>query len=186
MQKGKINFDKVGELVYDFADNLLKDLQANLDKKQGKFNSPINATGNLRQSINFEPLKITQFGIKFQLVLDDYYKWVDQGRSPGNRPPVENILKWISDKPLKLKSRVDLTKLNKKGIPIKRRATTEEKKTIEDEKRLAAELIADKIERKGTSATNFYSSVVNEERFNKFAKELSEAFKQDIIISIKD
>ena len=35
------------------------------------------------------------------------------------------------------------------------------------------------------SKTNFYSSVVNESRFIKFAKDLSEAFKQDIIISLK-
>jgi hypothetical protein len=46
MPKGKIDFNKVGDIVYDFADNLLKDLQKNLDKKQGKFNSPINASGN--------------------------------------------------------------------------------------------------------------------------------------------
>lgn len=185
MPNGNIDFNKVGDIVYDFADNLLKDLQKNLDKKQGKFNSPINASGNLRQSINFEPLKITQFGITFQLVLDDYYKWVDQGRKPGHRPPIEAILKWISAKPLKIKSKVDLTKLNKKGIPVKRRATTEEKISIDEERRNAAELIARKIEREGTTKTNFYSSVVNESRFIKFAKELSEAFKQDIIISLK-
>jgi hypothetical protein len=185
MQSDKIDFNKVGDIVYNFAESLLVDLQKNLDKKQGKFNSPINASGNLRQSINFEPLKITQFGITFQLVLDDYYKWVDQGRKPGHRPPIENILRWISEKPLKLKSSVDLTKLNKKGIPVKRRATTAEKMTIDEERRRTAELIADKIERKGTDKTNFYSSVVNESRFIKFAKELSEAFKQDIIISLK-
>ena len=185
MPNAKIDFNKVGDIVYDFADNLLKDLQKNLDKRQGKFNSPINASGNLRQSINFEPLKITQFGITFQLVLDDYYIWVDQGRKPGNRPPIDAILKWISNKPLKIQSKVDLSKINKKGLTVKRRATTTEKITIDEERRRAAELIADKIERKGTSKTNFYSDVVNESRFIKFAKELSEAFKQDIIISLK-
>lgn len=185
MPKGKIDFNKVEDIVYDFADNLLKDLQKNLDKKQGKFNSPINASGNLRQSINFEPLKITQFGISFQLVLDDYYIWVDQGRKPGHRPPIDAILKWISNKPLKIQSKVDLSKINKKGLTVKRKATTTEKITIDQERRRAAELIADKIERKGTSKTNFYSDVVNETRFIKFAKELSEAFKQDIIISLK-
>ena len=51
MPNAKIDFNKVGDIVYDFADNLLKDLQKNLDKRQGKFNSPINASGNLRQSL---------------------------------------------------------------------------------------------------------------------------------------
>ncbi|WP_395652529.1 hypothetical protein [Brevundimonas sp.] len=185
MNGKNIDFNKVGDLVYNFAEGLLTDLQKNLDKPQGKFNSPINASGNLRQSINFEPLKITQFGISFQLVLDDYYIWVDKGRKPGHRPPIDAILKWISAKPLKLKSSVDLTRINKKGVQVKRRATTEERMSIDEERRRAAELIADKIEKKGTTATNFYSDVVTEKRFIAFAKELSEAFKQDIIISLK-
>jgi hypothetical protein len=185
MNGKNIDFNKVGDLVYNFAEGLLTDLQKNLDKPQGKFNSPINASRNLRQSINFEPLKITQFGITFQLVLDDYYIWVDKGRKPGHRPSIDAILKWISDKPLKIKSSIDLKKINKKGIEVKRRPTTVERMTIDEERRRAAELIADKIEKKGTTATNFYSDVVTEKRFIAFAKELSEAFKQDIIISLK-
>jgi len=186
MQKGKIDFNKVGDLVYQFAEDLIKDLQANLDKAQGKFNSPINSSFSLRQSITFEPLRITQNGVQFDLKLNEYYKWVDEGRKPGDRPPVDDILQWINTKPLIIQSKVDLTKVNKKGLVVKRRASAIEKLTIEEEKRKVAYLIARKIERKGTTATNFYSSVVTEERFNKFAKDLSEAFKQDIIISIKD
>ena len=46
--------------------------------------------------------------------------------------------------------------------------------------------MAEGIRRKGLKATNFYSDVVNEERFNKFRKDIAEAFKQDVIISIKE
>ncbi len=186
MPKGTVDFNKVSDLVYKFAEDLLKDLQANLDRPQGKFNSPINSSFGLRQSINFEPIKITQFGLQFQLVLNDYYKWVDQGRPPGDKPPIEDILRWINDKPLKIRSKVDLTKINKKGLTVKRRATATEKLSIEEEKRQAAILIQRKIFKKGTDKTNFYSSVVNEQRFNQFAKDLSEAFKQDIIIKLKE
>jgi hypothetical protein len=42
------------------------------------------------------------------------------------------------------------------------------------------------IQKNGIKATNFYSDVVNEQRFDKFRKEIAEAFKQDIIISIKE
>lgn len=194
MPREKIDFDKVGELVFDFANGLLKDLQENLVKSDAM------ATGNLYQSINFEPLKITKTGIMFELIMDSYYKYVDQGvkgadsseKAPlspfkysNKRPPVSKLKQWIRDKPINIKTSVDLTKLNKKGLPVKRRATAQEKQTIEGEVEKIAFLIAEGIRRKGLKATNFYSDVVNEERFNKFAKELSEAFKQDIIISLK-
>lgn len=204
MQKGKIDFNKVAELVKDFANDLVKDLQANL------FKSNINASNNLSQSITFEPLRIYKTGIVFQLMLDSYYKYVDQGvkgadeslRAPNSPfrysnkiPPKSKLKQWIADKPISIRTSVDLIKKDKNGNPLinkktgkvmKRRPSTIEKSTINDEIEKIAFLMAENIRRKGLKATNFYSSVVNEERFEKFRKEISEAFKQDIIISIKD
>ena len=203
MPKGNIDFNKVGELVFDFANGLLKDLQENLR------NRGINATDNLTQSITFQPLQILKTGIVFELMLDSYYKYVDQGvkgadssaKAPlspfqysNKRPPVSKLKQWIRDKPLIIKTSVDLIKRDSKGNPLinkktgkimKKRPSTVEKETIESEIEKVAFLMAEGIRRKGLKATNFYSDVVNEERFNKFAKELSEAFKQDIIISLK-
>ena len=137
----------------------------------------------------------------FELIMDSYYKYVDKGvkgadsseKAPlspfkysNKRPPVSKLKQWIRDKPINIKTSVDLTKLNKKGLPVKRRATAQEKQTIEGEVEKIAFLIAEGIRRKGLKATNFYSDVVNEERFNKFRKEIAEAFKQDVIISIKE
>jgi hypothetical protein len=204
MPKGKIDFNKVGELVFDFANDILKDLQSNL-RDRG-----INATDNLSQSITFEPLHILKTGIVFELMIDSYYKYVDKGvkgkdsslRAPnspyqyGNKlPPVSKLRQWIRDKPLMIKTSVDLIKRDSKGNPIinkktgkiiKKRPSTVEKETIESEIEKVAFLMAEGIRRKGLKATNFYSDVVNEERFDKFRKEIAEAFKQDIIISIKE
>lgn len=203
MPKGNIDFNKVGELVFDFANGLLKDLQDNL-RERG-----INASDNLTQSITFQPLQILKTGIVFELMLDSYYKYVDQGvkgadssaKAPNSPfkysnklPPVSKLQQWIRDKPLMIKTSVDLTKRDSKGNPLinkktgkimKKRPSTVEKETIEGEIEKVAFLMAEGIRRKGLKATNFYSDVVNEERFNKFAKDLSEAFKQDIIISLK-
>lgn len=203
MPRGKIDFDKVGELVFNFANDILKDLQSNL-RDRG-----INASDNLSQSITFEPLKIMKTGIVFELMLDSYYKYVDKGVKGANSselapnspfkysnkiPPVSKLRQWIRDKPLVIKTSIDLIKRDSKGNPIinkktgkimKKRPSTVEKETIESEIEKVAFLMAEGIRRKGLKATNFYSDVVNEERFNKFAKELSEAFKQDIIISLK-
>jgi hypothetical protein len=204
MPRDKIDFNKVAELVKDFANDLVKDLQANL------FKSNINASNNLSQSITFEPLRIYKTGIVFELMLDSYYKYVDQGvkgadeslRAPNSPfqyrdkiPPKSKLKQWIADKPLSIRTSVDLIKKDKKGNSLinkktgkvmKRRPSTIEKTTINDEIEKVAFLMAENIRRKGLKATNFYSSVVNEERFEKFKKEISEAFKQDIIISIKE
>jgi hypothetical protein len=204
MQSDKIDFNKVGELVFNFASDILKDLQSNL-RDRG-----INATDNLSQSITFEPLHILKTGIVFELMLDSYYKYVDQGvkgadssaKAPNSPfkysnklPPVSKLKQWIRDKPLMIKTSVDLIKKDSKGNPIinkktgkimKKRPSTVEKQTIESEIEKAAFLMAEGIRRKGLKATNFYSDVVNEERFDKFRKEIAEAFKQDIIISIKE
>jgi hypothetical protein len=203
MPKGNIDFNKVGELVFNFASDILKDLQSNL-RDRG-----INASDNLSQSITFEPLHILKTGIVFELMLDSYYKYVDQGvkgadssaKAPNSPfkysnklPPVSKLKQWIRDKPLMIKTSVDLIKKDSKGNPIinkktgkiiKKRPSTIEKQTIEGEIEKAAFLMAEAIRRKGLKATNFYSDVVNEERFNKFRKEIAEAFKQDIIISLK-
>ena len=203
MPSEKIDFNKVAELTKEFASNILKDLQDNLVKSNAM------ATGNLYQSITWEPLQILKTGIVFELMLDSYYKYVDKGvkgkdsssKAPGSPyqyndkiPPVSKLRQWIRDKPLMIKTSVDLIKRDSKGNPLinkktgkimKKRPSTVEKETIESEIEKVAFLMAEGIRRKGLKATNFYSDVVNEERFNKFAKELSEAFKQDIIISLK-
>lgn len=203
MPSEKIDFNKVAELTKEFASNILKDLQDNLVKSNAM------ATGNLYQSITWEPLQILKTGIVFELMLDSYYKYVDKGvkgkdssaKAPNSPyqyndkiPPVSKLQQWIKDKPLMIKTSVDLIKRDSKGNPLinkktgkimKKRPSTVEKETIESEIEKVAFLMAEGIRRKGLKATNFYSDVVNEERFNKFAKDLSEAFKQDIIISLK-
>lgn len=193
MSGKKIDFEKVADLLEDLGNIIITDLQKNIDQKD------IIASANLRQSINFD-VKIFETTIQLKLSLADYYKFIDKGvkgsknssKAPNSpysyknkMPPRDAILEYIKTKPLQIKSSINLTKLNKKGVQVKRRATTEEKKTIEEERDLAAILIQKSIFNKGLKATNFYSDVVNEELFDKFRKELSEAFKQDIIISLK-
>lgn len=202
MPKGKIDFDKVGELVFDFANGLLKDLQENLVKSDAM------ATGNLYQSINFEPLKITKTGIMFELIMDSYYKYVDKGvkgrdnsakapESPyqykDKRPPIAPIKEWLRNKGYKPKEefitasqqkRLDeLSAITRKKSVLKKKL---KKQTMDEIMTSFALATALNIQKNGLRATNFYSDVINEERFDKFRKEIAEAFKQDVIISIKE
>ena len=202
MPKGKIDFNKVGELVFDFANGLLKDLQENLVKSDSM------ATGNLYQSISFEPLHITKTGIMFELIMDSYYKYVDKGvkgrdssaKAPNSpyqykdkRPPIAPIKEWLMTKGYKPKEEFITASQQKRltelsGIKRKKSVlrTKLKKQTMDEIMTSFALATALNIQKNGLKATNFYSDVVNEERFDKFRKEIAEAFKQDIIISIKE
>ena len=202
MPKGKIDFNKVGELVFDFANGLLKDLQENL------VNSDSMASGNLYQSISFEPLHITKTGIMFELIMDSYYKYVDKGvkgrdssaKAPNSpyqykdkRPPSGPIKEWLRTKGYKPKEEFITASQQKRltelsGIKRKKSVlrTKLKKQTMDEIMTSFAIATALNIQKNGIKATNFYSDVVNEERFDKFRKDIAEAFKQDIIISIKE
>lgn len=202
MQKGKIDFDKVAELVKDFAQGLVDDLTENLGKADAI------ATGNLAQSIGFKPLQIYKNGIIFELVMDSYYKYVDEGvkgrdsstKAPFSqyqfkekRPPYKPIKNWLISKGYKPKEefisksqqeRLDeLAKITRRKSVLKKKL---KKQTMDEIMTSFAIATAYNIQKNGLRATNFYSSVVNQERFDKFAKDLSEAFKKDIIISLKE
>ncbi len=215
MQSDKIDFNKVGELVKTFAEDLVKDLQDGLVKSDAM------ATGNLYQSINFKPLIITKTGVMFELIMDSYYKYVDKGvkgrdnssKAPNSpyqykdkRPPIKPIKNWLIDKGYKPDfehTRNEENKIIKRSlVSATQKKTLEQlslmkgkkfnlkkklkKQTMEDIMERFALATALNIQKNGLKATNFYSNVVNEERFNKFRKEIAEAFKQDIIISIKE
>lgn len=202
MQKGKIDFNKVAELVKVFAQDILNDLQSNLTKSDSI------ASGNLYQSITWEPLKVMKTGVMFELILDSYYKYVDEGvqgrdsslKAPNSqykfknkRPPYQPIKEWLRTKGYKPKDEF-ITKSQKERLDelsaIKRKKSSLrqklKKKTMDEIMTSFAIATAYNIQKNGLKATNFYSSVVNEERFEKFRKDISEAFKQDIIISIKE
>ena len=188
-----IDLNKVANLLKQLGNKLVTDLQANIDQKD------LIASANLRQSISFN-VKIFATSVQLNLSLDDYYKYVDQGvrgvkssarapKSPysykNKRPPKEAILNYIKTKPLVITSKVDLTKVNKKGVKVKRRATTEEKSIIDKERNLAAFFIRRKIFNEGLKATNFYSDVVNDNLIDEFSKKLTEVFKQQVIVTLK-
>lgn len=67
--------------------------------KQNLESSGRRATGNLISSVNS---KVTVNGQSFdiELQLEDYWKYVEEGRGAGKFPPVNKILEWIMVKPI--------------------------------------------------------------------------------------
>ena len=144
----------------------------------------------------------------FELIMDSYYKYVDKGvkgrdssaKAPNSpyqykdkRPPSGPIKEWLRTKGYKPKEEFITASQQKRltelsGIKRKKSVlrTKLKKQTMDEIMTSFAIATALNIQKNGIKATNFYSDVVNEERFDKFRKDIAEAFKQDIIISIKE
>ena len=73
------------ELRNRYQDNLIRD---------GKI-----ATGNLLNSVEYK-VQYDDRAIWVELHLEEYYKWVENGRGPGKFPPPDKILEWIRIKPI--------------------------------------------------------------------------------------
>lgn len=57
------------------------------------------ATGNLLNSVEYI-LESDETQISVSLKLEDYWKYVENGREPGKFPPIDSIMEWISVKPI--------------------------------------------------------------------------------------
>lgn len=146
----------ITDILLDFGNEVQEEMKKNLT------DSGALASGELYQSINFSS-KI--MGSTFHFVLDmgvDYWKFVDEGRKPGKRPPMKDILKWVN------------TKATFGGFS--------NVKNIKDKavQRGLAYVIAKKIGDKGKKGNHFYSKVITDDRMKKLKRDLSKAAAKDI------
>lgn len=156
----------IGDVFERFGELFIAETKRNLEEK-GK-----NASFALSQSISYD-VKI--FGTKYQfsVSMEDYYKEVDEGRKPGSSPPINDILRWMREKPVTL--RTNGKRLTRKNNPDPAK-----------EYRKAAFYISKKIGRVGTEGSKFFSDVVTKENLKIFQTELSKAVKREVTITIKD
>ena len=133
----------------------------------GTYNSPIDATGKLKQSIEYIAKK-TKDGFKFNIMANDYAISVDKGRGQGKYPPVDDLIEWIRAKPVRIR---DL----KSG----------RFKTASDyEVRKLAHNISRKVARDGIEPTNFITDAINQsmDKLNK----LGAAVGKDVSLNLDD
>ena len=69
----------------EYQDNLIRDNKI--------------ASGKLLNSVEYE-IQFDDRAIWLQFRMEDYYKWVENGRAPGRFPPPDKILEWIKIKPV--------------------------------------------------------------------------------------
>jgi hypothetical protein len=78
----------------------------------------IDSSGKLRKSIDYE-LKVNPNSFGFTIVGEDYADVVDGGRRKGKGIPIAPLLKWVAQKPIRLRKDnkfIKMTDANKKAF----------------------------------------------------------------------
>ena len=134
----------------------------------------------LLQSIKFN---LTIFGSKIEanILMEDYWKNVDQGQKPGHRPDLQKIIKWTVQKGLdiSLSSRQKKVAKSYKGIRKKVKGLFKERNREQIAKR-----IVEKIYRVGTKPTYFASDVINPEWMQRVGQQLQLSGAKDIVFRL--
>jgi len=180
-----IEVKNLREFLTIFGDELVSRLKTSFEKPRPPYNADRGhrAGGGLERSMRFS-VKFLGDHYRFQLMLADYYKFLDDGRGitkSGSKPGKlrDRIRKWIKEKQgqgFVLKGYEEKKKFFKKGT---------RKSLFERELDSASFLIARKIHRKGFKGSGWYSEVVNDNLKKELQKSLAQAFKKDVLVEFK-
>lgn len=165
-----------------FGQKLLEDLNESLKRKMSaKSKTGFSGDTRLGASIRIAYLDNQDEVFGFELYLQDYYKWVNEGRKAGkgiSREGQEKLKKWIKSRGIKPSVKSIRTIKNKqirKGV-----------KQITEEKLINKMVfaISKKIKEKGYEATYFWDEVINDGRVEKFQTYLKEQYRIDFQLEI--
>lgn len=157
-----------------FGDDFVTDLRENLlSKEKSKTKSKLSASIKSLGST----FKDDSFTLKIQI--NDYYKFVDEGRGKGgvSKEGQEKIGEWGA-------ARVYIGKFQKEQVVKGERQVRKKKLTFEKAKKQFIFLVSRKIRMKGYEGNNFYSEIVEDGRFDKLSKQLSDIIGKEIVIEV--
>ena len=179
-----IKFTEIEDVLVKFATRIALDAEKNLrSNKNGKDS---NASGSLGESIRVTPVEFMGNNYSIEIRMLDYWQWVNDGRKPGKRPPIANIIKWIKDKQLRL----DDKGVTKRGYKRDGTLISSSNKRVKIGNKEVSILeataykIAAKIGKFGTKATDFLTDAIDSNS-DELIKEMRTALKKDIVIQIK-
>ncbi len=145
------------DAVTDWINDSIKLMRKGLDK--GGKNGSSNNTGTLQQSLgkNFQkPVKVKGGFLNATIDAEDYWYYVDQGRKPGEPPPLRDILNWVQTK-----------------LPIPKSLDWAYAKTIQRN-----------IAKFGTEGTGFAENALTPKRIEQLKLGVTEGSREDTIIAI--
>ena len=171
----------VEDIFLKYRADLIQDLRESL------INVNRDQPGDLLQSIDGF-IKVESNNISFELVMNDYWKFVDKGvdgwkqsrgseykyKKNGKRIPLDAMKKFIKFRGLVPKSVAKPNKRVNKKLGAKKINAAYES---------YAWALGAVIKRDGLRPTHFFTNVINEDLKDKLTKEISEALKKDIEIN---
>lgn len=167
----------LGSILEKRANDLILAIRKNLEE-----NDSI-ATRKLIQSIH-PRIKIFGNVFSMELLMEDYWKFVEDGRKPGKQPPLESIMKWITDKGINLGAFSTRRKKTIKALKNKTIRKGFRQRSKDSLRKSLAFLIARKIGKRGIKPTHFLSKVVNETWVTQLKEDIGKALKKDYTIQI--
>jgi hypothetical protein len=156
----KIIMSQIHSLLKKFSDDVIADIEQSIDNKG------LNASGNLKASVEPDIVEQGNNITKLKILMADYWEAAETGRKAGKMPPVESIMDWIANKGIKVGGL--------KG------------------NRSLAWAIAKSIAKKGTmkrfnyKGSNFLSDVINDETLKEFNKAAAEITGLTVAYTIKN
>jgi hypothetical protein len=146
------NFNPSGDGLLRIVQNWGNELSENLRNTLRK--SKTNASSVLSQSIG-SIAKPKQGGFKLTVEMESYYRYVEDGRKAGKRPPIQSIYEWIQ---------------NKKSVQTLISRSTDRVKAT----RSLAYVISKKIAKHGTKAQPFIRQNVNDKSLQVLSDRIGE------------
>lgn len=169
------------EILDDFGYELSKDLvQELLDKGvSGSGGTASELAGSIRFRVTRKPSII--------FTMNDYWEYVENGRRPGKKPPIDNLIEWINWKGgssafKKISNGLKLKTQDRSGKPI-----AEEKKV-----KTLAFIIAQGIAKRGTiyrfqhKGSNFVRDVLKNMRVEKLQEDIAREIGLEIEVILND
>lgn len=170
----QIGFSSLGEVLFRYGQLFVDATKRNLEQEGD------NASYRLSESIAFD-IDIIGLSYRFSIRMEDYWRYVDQGRKAGTAPPVKAIVEWIYNKP-SLKASIGATRTGLKSMKMAKLGDLVAPAPILS----AAFAIRNKIKKEGVKGDGFYSNVVNDQALIRLQRDLTEAIGKDVQITIKD
>lgn len=172
----------VREVLERWGFQLVEDMKAAID-------TAIAADGGgqsskLSGSVKYE-VKRSIEGYTFSLSMNDYWKFVEDGRKPGKAPPPKAMLEFVKRRHIKVdistRKKKVLKSIRTKGIRQREKAISIEKK-----QKQVAFLIGRKIAKDGVEAHPFFDKVFNQARLDRLTEQLKPVIKEEIVFNIKE
>jgi len=170
-------FKKTSQALAVYARSIIKELNKNLDE------SNIHASGELSESIDFN-LFSTPTKIGYDIVMADYWGAVDEGRKPGKAPPPNALKEWLSYG--NVQDKIGYKEGSRKSVGIRVTKGKDGKSKVVSELDTLAYLIGQKIAKKGTEGSDFFTDVVNGPLIDRFNNQIIEAIGFDVDALIED